>query len=156
MQSFDKFVSKYQPLKFHWLGMNRTERIPKESRLDFLHVSKIRIKSMLGMPITYMDVKHSMTPDGKKAADLAFITYFVRKRDTQAQNAPRGSKLHFRWLYLCYFPEIRHINSRIGTKEADDYMLRWGYLLDVNPSFVELIHGTNGESAMYAVENIYQ
>lgn len=155
MQSFNNFVIDYKLLRFRWFGFEKTERIPKESRFDFLHVVKIRIKNSMGFPITYMDIKHSMTPDSKKTADMAFLTYFMRKRDRDDQNAPLGSKIHYHWLYLCYFPEIHYILNHFDTTESHNYMLRWGCLLDINPSFIELIHGTDGESAMYAIENIY-
>lgn len=53
---------------------------------------------------------------------------------------------------LRYFAELRYIHSHIGTKQADSYMLRWGYLLDHDPSFDELVHGTSPEVASYALD----
>lgn len=55
---------------------------------------------------------------------------------------------------LRYFPEPWYINGLTGTKQADNYMLRWGYLLDHDPSFDQLIHGTTGAAAWYALENL--
>lgn len=40
----------------------------------------------------------------------------------------------------------------MNSKAAHNYMLRWGYLLDHDPSFDELVHGTSPEVASYALD----
>lgn len=149
-------MQDYKLIQFKFAGLKLQERIPGRTikALDPLRAELISIKNGLKMPITYFDMRFSLTPEGKKQADMAFITYFVQKRDRDAQNAPRSARLHYLRLRLCYFPEIAHINNHPGTAETKNYSRRWGYLQSINPSFVELIHGTDVDSALFAIENL--
>ena len=133
-----------------------SERIPGETiRLfDILRAERTAIKTRLGLPIIYKDMRFSLTPEGKKQADLRYITYFIKERDGDAQNARLGAKLYYRYLQLCYLPELLYVNKHIGTKTANNYMSHWGYMLSMNPSFVELVNGTDVNSALFAVENL--
>lgn len=141
---------------FRFAGINIREHMPGDSikLFDSLRAERTAIKTRLGIRITYKDMRFSLTPEGKKKADMAFITYFTQKHATDAENAPWGAKLYYRWLYLCYFLEIYYINKHAESKESTNYMQRWGYLQSANPSFVELIHGTDVNSALFAIENM--
>lgn len=150
-QSFTEFVEDYKPLHFKFMGIQFRERLPHETRFDVPHVLLLRLKLLLGLRVTYFDLRTSMTSSGKKRADLAFLTHVIRKCDRDAESTPR---IRFYITKLRYLPELWYINKHIGTKQADDYMLRWGYLLDHDPSFDELIHGTTGAVAWYALENL--
>jgi len=132
------------------------ERMPGSSIkiFDSLRAERTAIKNRLGLRITYNDMRFSLTPEGKKKADMALITYFTQKHDTDTENAPWGAKLHFRWLYLCYFIELSHVNKQLKSKEAAAYMQRWGYRQAINPSFIELIHGTDVNSALFVIESM--
>lgn len=153
-QSFNDFVKRYKPLRFKFMGLNLNEHMPSQTMFDWPHLTYLRIKSLLGLPINYFDLRSSLTPEGKKRADMAFLTHVIRERDRDAENVSRGEIVRYRYTKLRYWPELSYINRTIGTKKADNYMLRWGYLLDFNPSFIELIHGTDGDTALYALENL--
>lgn len=150
-QDFATFAKNYRPLRFKFLGLKLRERMPHETVFDAPHLLRIRLKSFINLPITYFDLRASMTPVGKKRADMAFLTHVIQKCDRDAENTPR---IRFYMIRLCYFPELGYINRHIGTKQADNYMLRWGYLLDHDPSFDELIHGVDSMVAWYALENL--
>lgn len=150
---FETFVKRYKPIEFSLLGLTIREHIPGGSfgLLDSLRAEWISIKSSLNRPATYFDVRFTLTPDGKKRADMAFLTHVIQKCATDDQNTPR---IRYYMTKLRYFAELRYIDGHIGTKQADTYMLRWGYLLEHDPSFDELVHGTSVESALYAIENL--
>lgn len=150
-QSFNDFVKHYKPLHFKFIGLTFTEHTPSETLFDWPYLTYLRIKSLLGLPVNYFDLRSSLTSVGKKRADMAFLTHVIQKCDTDAQNTPR---VRYYMIRLRYFAELRYINRHIGSKQADNYMLRWGYLLNHDPSFDELIHGTDGDSALYAIENL--
>jgi hypothetical protein len=42
--------------------------------------------------------------------------------------------------------------KNVNNKETVDYLLRWGYRLDHDSSFDELVHGANAHSAYAALE----
>lgn len=151
-QSFDDFIKHYKPLRFKFMGFTLNEHIPSQTMFDWQHLTYLRTKSLLGLPINYFDLRSSLTPECKKRADMAFLTHVIREHDRGAQNVSRGEMVHYHYMKLRYWPELSHINKTIGSKKADNYMLRWGYLLDFNPSFIELIHGTDGNTALYALE----
>lgn len=152
-KDFATFAKNYKPLRFKFIFRTTQEYLPKDSikLFDWLHAEWISLKGSLRIPINYFDVRFTLTPEGKKRADMAFITHVIRKCDTDVQNTPR---IRFYMTQLRYYPELWYINRHIGTKQADNYMLRWGYLLDHDPSFDDLIHGTSVEEALYSVENI--
>lgn len=151
-----RIVEGYKPLKYKVAFCAVREHIPRGSlkQIDWLRAELISIKSSLKLPITYSDMRFSLTPEGKKQADMAFITYFVQKHDRDAQNAPRTARLHYLWLRLCYFPELSYVNGRPDTTETKNYSKQWGYMQSINPSFVELIRGTDVDSALFAIENL--
>lgn len=150
-QSFNDFVKHYKPLRFKFMGLTLTEHTPSETLFDWPYLTYLRFKSLLGLPVNYFDLRSSLTSVGKKRADMAFLTHVIQKCDMDVQNAPR---VRYYMTRLRYFAELRYINRHIGSKQADNYMLRWGYLLNHDPSFDELIHGTDGDSALYAIENL--
>jgi hypothetical protein len=148
-QDFGMFAKNYKPLRFKFAGIAMTEYIPRQTTFDMPQLLQVRLKAILGLNFTYFDFRSSLTPVGKKRADMAFLTHVIQKCDTDAQNAPW---VRYYLTRLRYFAELRHINSHIGTKQANSYMLRWGYLLDHDPSFDELVHGTSPEVASYALD----
>lgn len=154
-KDFATFAKNYKLLRFKFMGINRTEHLPRQTLFDRPHLTYLRIKSLFGLPINYFDLRSSLTPEGKKRADMAFLTHVIRERDRDAENVSRGEIACYHYTKLRYWPELSHINKTIGTKKADNYMLRWGYLLDFNPSFIELIHGTDRDTALYALENLH-
>lgn len=153
-QSFTNFAKHYKPLCFKFMGINLTEHMPPQTSFDWPHLTYLRIKSLLGLPINYFDLRSSLTPEGKKRADMAFLTYVIRERDRDAENVSRNESVRFFITKLRYWPELWQVNHTIGTKDTDRYMLRWGYLLDFNPSFIELIHGTDGDIALLVIEDL--
>lgn len=150
-QDFGTFTKSYKPLRFKFGGVILREHMPHKTLFDEPHLIWIRLKSLVGLRITYFDLRASMTPVGKKRADMAFLTHVIQKCTRDAENTPR---MRFYMTRLRYFPELWYIDRHIDTKQADNYMLRWGYLLDHDPGFDELIHGTTGAAAWYALENL--
>lgn len=148
-QDFGTFAKNYKPLRFKFAGVAMTEHVPRQTTFDTPQLLRVRIKAILGLNFTYFDFRSSLTSVGKKRADMAFLTHVTQKCHTDAQNTPW---VHYYMTRLRYFAELRYINSHIGTKQADNYMLRWGYLLDHDPSFDELVHGTSPEVASYALD----
>lgn len=153
-QSFDQFAKNYKPLRFKFLGLTLTEHMPRETSFDWPSAIRVRIKLLLGMPINYFDLRSSLTTGSKKRADMAFLTHVIRERDRDAESVSRTELWRYRHMQLRYWPELWHANLTIGSKQTDNYMLRWGYLLDYTPSFTELIHGTDNDTALYAFENL--
>ena len=163
MKNFDEFARNYKLLKPPLLGRTATERIPRESSPFSLCAAVTQLKITAGVKLNYFDLRHSLTPERKKVADLRVITHFEKKLDPDAENARGITYWRYKLLKLRYLPELRYINSILFSKEspshpeqklADNYILRWGYMLDVEPSFVELIHGTSKQNAFYALETI--
>lgn len=148
-QDFGTFADNYKPLRFRFAGITMTEHIPRQTTFDTPQLLRVRVKAILELNFKYFDFRSSLTPVGKKRADLAFLTHVIQKCDMDAQNTPW---VRYYMTRLRYFAELRYINSHIGTKQADNYMLRWGYLLDHDPSFDELVHGTSPEVASYALD----
>lgn len=148
-QDFGTFAKNYKPLRFKFAGVTLTEFIPSQTTFDMPQLLRIRVKAMLGLNFTYFDFRSSLTPVGKKRADLAFLTHVIQKCGTDVQNTPW---IRYYMTRLRYYAELRYINGHMGTKQADIYMLRWGYLLDHDPSFDELVHGTSPEVASYALD----
>lgn len=128
--------------------------MPKQTITDIPQLLRIHVKNALGLQINYFDLRPSLTPDGKKRADMAFLTHVIRKCDRDAENTSWSERMRYHRTRLLYLPELSHVNRNVGKPEADNYILRWGYLLDHNPSFDELIHGTDGGSAWYALESL--
>jgi|GEM_PF-4337321 len=153
-KNFTDFVKSYEPLRFTVLGLKLNEHIPQETSFVWPQLARMYVKTTLGIPITYFDARPSMTREGKKLGDMAFITYLTRMYDRDAENVSRGTKTHYWLTKLRYFPELWYINRNIGTPDVDSYILRWAYLLDVNPSFVDLIHGTSADTALFAIKNL--
>jgi hypothetical protein len=151
---FSTFTNSYRPLRFKFLLLPFTERMPRVTTWDGFYLGKLRLKSHLGMPITYFDLRPSLTPEGKKRADMAFLTHVREERERGAENVSGGEIIRYLFTKFRYWPEVSHVNKTIGTPKADNYMLRWGYLLDFNPSFIELIHGTDNDTALHALENL--
>lgn len=148
-KDFSSFAKNYKPLRFKFAGITMTEHIPHQTTFDISQLLRVRTKAILGLNFTYFDFRSSLTPVGKKRADMAFLTHVIQKCDTDVQSTPW---IRYYMTRLRYFVELRYINSHIGTKQADNYMLRWGYLLDHDPSFDELVHGTTPEVASYALD----
>lgn len=126
--------------------------MPRSTTFDLPQLLRVRLKGMLGLEFNYFDFRSSLTPVGKKRADLAFLTHVIQKCDTGAQNAPRFEILRFQLTKLRYWPELSYVHRNVNSKATDKYMLRWGYLLDHDPSFDELVHGTSPEVASYALD----
>jgi len=150
-QDFATFAKNYEHLHFKLIGVTFHERIPRATVINWPHLLRLRTKSLFERPLIYFDLRASLTPVGKKRADMAFLTHVIQKCDRDAENTPR---MRFYMTWLRYFPELWYINRHIGTEQANNYMLRWGYLLDHDPSFDELVHGTTSEAAWYALENL--
>ena len=123
----------------------------KNTLLDEVYVTRIRLKTLFGVKINYFDLRPSLTSVGKKRYDMAVLTHFILKCD---RNAEIASKAQYWRLRLRYFRELNRINARIGTREADKYMLRWGYLLEHDARFDELIHGVNSTDAWEALNSL--
>lgn len=136
------------------MGIVLSERMPRQTVFDWPHLLRIRIKTVAGLPVTYFDLRPSLTPVGKKRGDMAFLTHVIQKCDRDAEDASKIERVRYHMTLLRYSSELRYVNRYIGTPEVDKYMLQWGYLLDHNPSFDELIHGTDGATAWYALENL--
>lgn len=151
-----KADNSYKPIEFKILGIQLTEKSPRTSlnSLDFVRAERIAIKNSMNLPINYFDVRFTLTPEGKKRADMAFLTHVIRERDRDGENVTRGEIIRYYLIKLRYLPELLYVNKTIGTKKTDNYMSRWGYLLDHDPSFDDLIHGTSVEEALYTVENV--
>lgn len=152
-KDFATFAKNYKPLRFKFMFFTRQEYMPPDSikLFDWLRAEKISLKNSLKLPINYFDVRFTLTPEGKKRADMAFLTHVIQKCATDDQNTPR---IRYYMTRLRYFAELQYIDGHIGTKQVDNYMLRWGYLLDHDPSFDELVHGTSVEAALYSIENV--
>lgn len=153
-QDFATFAKNYQRLQFRFGGVLLRENMPHKTLLDGPHLLRIQLKTLLGLPIDYFDLRASLTPIGKKRADLAFLTHVIQKCDRDAENASWIERIRYWRVYLRYLPELWYVNRHIGTPAVDTYMLQWGYLLEHNPSFDELVHGTNGAVAWQALENL--
>lgn len=136
------------------MGLPLHEHMPHETIFDAPHLVRIRLKSFVDAPITYFDLRASLTPVGKKRADMAFLTHVIQKCDRSAENASRIERMHYFTTKLRYFPELWYVNRHIGTPKVDNYMLRWGYLLEHDPSFGDLVHGADNLLAWYCLKNL--
>jgi hypothetical protein len=158
-----KSFNDYRPISFKFLGMTRHERLPRSTMFQGFHLLKLRLKSLLGHPITYFDIRASLTPEQQKNGDMWFLTAVANERARDAENCSRIHVLRCWMIIFRYLPELSYVQSVLGSPESphhpdqpivDNYLLRWGYKLHVPPSFVELIHGTDGDSAVYATESL--
>jgi hypothetical protein len=157
MQSF----ADYEPIKFKFLGVTWRERLPLPSPFHWLHLARLRFKATFGLPVTYFDLRTSLTPEQQKNGDLWFLTISYSKRDRDAENTSRMRRVLYWITVFRYLPELSYVRGVFYSPEAphhpdqpiiDDYLVRWGYLLDVPPSFIELLHGTDSDTALYAIE----
>ncbi len=151
MQSLEELNRGYAPLRYKYGAFSLREHTPRATLLDWPNLVRLRLKTTARLPITYFDLRASLTPAGKKRADMAFLTHVIQKCDRDVENTPR---MRYCMTRLRYFPELWYIHRHMGTKQVNNYMLRWGYLLAHDPSFDELIHGTTGAAAWYALENL--
>jgi len=149
----DDIRKNYKPLTFKFLGMNRSEHFPKDITIDWLHLARVQLKSLLNMKLTYNDLRYSLAPESKKHADLTFITHFMKEHDRGRENMLWIDRFRYWAIYVRYLPEIRYLHSNRGDQEFTDYLLMWNYLSDPSPSFALLIHGIEKEQAQYALEN---
>jgi hypothetical protein len=158
-----KSFSDYKPITFKFLGMTCYERLPRSTIFQWLHASRIHIKSLLRLPVSYFDLRALLTPEQQKNGDMWFLTHFIQERDKDAENTSRVERLRYWRTLIRYLPELTYVHSIIYSPESpkhpkqpiiDDYLVRWGYKLDVPPSFIELIHGTDNDSALYASEHL--
>jgi hypothetical protein len=159
-----KSFADYKPITFKFLGLRLNEHMPNTTMFHWLHLSRIRLKLLLSLPITYFDLRASMTPEQQKNGDMWFLTHFTQERDRDAENTSRMERLHYWRTLIRYWPELTYVHSIIYSPESpkhpeqpiiDEYLVRWGYKLDVPPSFAELVHGTDGDSALYASEHLF-
>jgi hypothetical protein len=151
-KNFDAFSKHYKPVSFRLFGLGLSESVPKRTALHQPHKLWLKTKVTLGFRINYFNLRPSLEPEDKKRGDMAFITHYIRGND---DNHNFYESLRFWITRLRYLPELVYINGKLMTPVADKYSLRWGYLLDVNPSFVDLIHGTDPDNAFYGLENIF-
>lgn len=158
-----KSFADYEPLTFRFLGMTRHERLPRWTMFHWFHTSRINLKSAIGLPITYFDLRALLTPEQQKNGDMWFLTAWSKKRDTDAENESRAYHLRYWLTTFNYYPELYYVRSVLYSKESphhkdqpkvDDYMVRWGYRLAVPPSFIELVNGTSSEVALDVVEGM--
>ena len=119
--------------------------------INAVFVARLRLKVILGIKVSYFDLRPSLTPDGKKKADMAVLTHFILKCDRDAEIA---SRIDYWRIRLRYYLELNSINKNIGTLDADKYMLQWGYLLEHDTLFDELIHGTHPSDAWEALKSL--
>ncbi len=157
MNSFDE----YELLTFKLLGFKRHEKIPRKTIFYALHWLRIRLKSVLGVQITYFDLRALLTPEQQKNGDLMFLTAWSRKDDRDAENESRAYRVRYFITTLRYYPELWYVRSILHSDQSphhpkqqtiDDYMVRWGYGLNISPSFIELVNGTSSELALDAVD----
>jgi hypothetical protein len=150
-KNFDEFAKHYKPVRFRLLGLNLSESVPKKTVFHLPHKIWLNTKAILGLKVNYFDLRPSLEPEDKKRGDMAFITHYIRGDDIQHSVY---ETIRFLITRLRYMPELIYINGKLMTPVADRYSLRWGYLLDVKPSVVDLIHGTSPDNAFYGLENI--
>jgi len=161
---FDTFAKNYKPLCFSFIGIRCSEHMPQDTVFGWLNSVRMHLKAQLGLPLQYFDLRYTLTTESKKRADMAFITHFIKEHSGNVRNASLFEQLHYLQTKLRYLPELRYIHSVVYSPETpnhpeqpkvDLHLLRWGYLLDVSPSFIDLIHGTNRENAIDTLENLY-
>ena len=115
------------------------------------------------MPITYFDLRALLTPEQQKNGDLMFLTAWTRKRDWDAEDESRAYRVRLFTTTLRYYPELYYVSKLLRNgdflihkdrSQIDDYMMRWGYQLNVKPTFIKLLNGTNRELALSAVDEL--
>lgn len=157
-KTHEEVANAYQLMRFKFLNLNCKERLPKAAMmLKPTYAIIQQLKVMLGLELTYFDLRASLTPEQRKKGDLQFLTHFAKSHDRATENVSRVERMRYYWLKIRYLPEIIHINDQMYDKSnepivdlpeaIDMYLLRWGYLLNVPPDFVELIHGTEASYA---------
>jgi hypothetical protein len=150
-KTFDEFAKHYKLLRFRFLGINLSESVPRRTVFHQFQTSWLKLKVVLGLQVNYFDLRASLEPEDKKRGDMAFITHYLRDKDCRHS---LYETFRYCMTRIRYMPELAQINSQLMTPIADRYSLRWGYLLDVKPSVVDLIHGTSPDNAFYGLENI--
>jgi hypothetical protein len=169
--SREHFIASYRPMKFWYRHLRQKERLLyAPSLLRPLAALRIEIKVRLGLEVTYFDFRASLTPKQRKHRDMQFLTHYAMIHAEDAENASRVERWRhdrIRRQYLAelshihgYFylmPQFSHMNRDFRFKqreltgelpeEISMYLLRWGYLMNVPPAFVELIHGTEASYA---------
>jgi len=160
--NFDK---QYKPLEFKLLGIKFREHLPFfPSFLDPVIDTYAYWRSRLGFQFSYFNVRFGFTQTARKEADMHFITHYIQDHIRTSQKARFSEALHYHLIKLRYLPELTYVNSIVYSPEApnhpkqpviDLYLLRWHYLLDVKPSFVDLVHGVDRDTAMDTMEHFY-
>jgi hypothetical protein len=152
-------------MRFRYLGWQHTEHLSKSATLLRPLVSlRNEAKQLLGLELTYFDLRASMTPEQRKKGDLQFITHFAISHAESAENTSRSEQIRYYWFRMRYLPELIHIDGQLYDKDKNPilelseafemYLFRWGYLLSVPPEFVELIHGTEANYAKALAANV--
>jgi hypothetical protein len=158
-KSYHELVADYKPLEFKVSGRNHKEHLVRSNRLlQSFSVAVQIIKVVIGLELTYFDLRSSLTPQQRKVGDMRFISHMAQ---TKNDHASRLERLRYQWLTFRYGPEIIYISKKITdlndapitslSKEVRLYILRWQYSLIVEPKFVELIHGMNARQAKQTI-----
>jgi hypothetical protein len=163
-KTLDSLVKHYKPLTFRFMGVPLKERLPYSTSLLLpLVMGYVQLKASLGLKVSYFDLRLSLTPEQRKIGDLRFLTYCAKESAGDTPDAPRMRRGHCLLFKLRYWPELSYIHSVLFSPQTpkhpdqpkvDAYLLRWGYMLSVNPSFVELVNGASYDTALYALENL--
>jgi hypothetical protein len=164
-KTFEEVAADYKPMRFKFKGVSQKERLPKATLLLKPSSAVVRqFKELLGFELTYFDLRPSMTPEQRKMGDLTFLTHYSKSHDGDAENGSRVERAHYYWLRIRYLAELMHINGHFYDKQGQPtlelpqhvemYLLRWHYLLSVQPDFVELVHGMEANRAKQSVSHL--
>jgi hypothetical protein len=155
---FSALVEDYKPMHFKYLGYDHKERLPYFSVATRPLVTiRRQLKSLFRLELTYFDFRASMTPEQIKTGDMIFLTHNSRNHARYAENVSRVERLRCFLIKMYYLPELVHINGQLYNKhgkptsklpnDIEMYLMRWKYLMKVEPDFTELVHGMDPDQA---------
>ncbi len=161
---FDALVADYKPMKFKYFGYMHGEHFTNPLfQKPFIAIRK-QLKSMFGLELTYFDLRTSLTTEQRKMGDMLFLTHCGKNHAEGAENVSRVELIRYFVIKMHYLPELLHIKSEMYTKHGKPisklpdyvsmYLLRWHYLLNVDPKFVELVHGMDANEASLRIKGL--
>jgi hypothetical protein len=160
-KTFPDLVAGYKPLAFKVGFVSINEHIPDLEPSSIISKIMLKLKLTYKAELTYFEVRHVLTPSAKKSADLFFITHYKKDHISGFNRADFLETLHYYRTSLRYFFELRYLNRLIlhkphrSTTETDMYILRWGYTMNVDPKFKEIIHGATSRDIIQWTEGFH-
>lgn len=161
-KNFDDLTEQYQPLRFKVGFWQLTEQYPHfPDFLKPLAYTTLYLSNELGLKVTYFHARLILSTEARKAGDIKFLSHYIHHHQIKSEHASIMEHIWYRWLSNKYRLETNYAFNQLSTHKVNElpehihnYFMRWGYLLDVEPSFVDFIHGVESHEAVYCLNEL--